>query len=58
MVNGRGFGLKINSQEDLRKFLYEHEEAKEEGRKKINDFLRKWVVIDKYRSLAFHSDFI
>ena len=58
VVNGRGFGLKINSEEDLRKFLYENEEAKEEGRKKIDDFLRKWVVIDKYRSLAFHSDFI
>lgn len=58
IVNGRGFGVRINSQKDLEAFLQENSEVKEEERKKLEPFLERWFVIDKYRSLAFNSDFI
>ncbi|EHI97183.1 sulfate adenylyltransferase, large subunit [Clostridium sp. DL-VIII] len=52
IINGRGFEVKINSNEETINFLNEYKEidAKSEG-----DFLNKWVKFETYRKVIFNS---
>lgn len=58
LVNGRGFGLRINNEKDFNN-LYELYENN--GLKKNSEFdkiLYSWIIVDKYRSIALYSNFI
>jgi len=52
IINGRGFEVKVNSNEELIKFLEEYEETNEKSQ---GDFLNKWARFETYRKVVFHS---
>ena len=52
VINGRGFEVKVNSQEEVLNFLNENEETSEKSQA---DFLNKWVKFETYRKVVFHS---
>lgn len=54
VVNGRGFAVKVNSNEETLKFLKEYKEMS--GQDEIK-FLNKWVSLETYRRIIFHSNF-
>ncbi|KOA20706.1 sulfate adenylyltransferase subunit 1 [Clostridium homopropionicum DSM 5847] len=54
IVNGRGFAVKVNSNEEALKFLNEYKEMNEENEV---EFLNKWVSLETYRSVIFHSNY-
>lgn len=54
IVNGRGFEVKVSSNEEALKFLNEYKEMNKENEV---EFLNKWVALETYRRVAFHSNF-
>jgi sulfate adenylyltransferase subunit 1 len=52
IINGRGFEVKVNSDEEVIKFLNEYKEI---SGKSQGDFLNKWVRFETYRKVVFHS---
>ncbi len=50
LINGRGFEVKVFSQEDAEKFLQEYENAD-------NGFFTKWMNFDTYRKVALHHQY-
>lgn len=54
LVNGRGFGIKVNSQEEYDQFITEFKTIEN-----INDdaFSNKWFRFDTYRSVIFHNNY-
>jgi len=52
IINGRGFEVKVNSNDEIIKFLNEYKEINE---KTQADFLNKWVRFETYRKVVFHS---
>jgi len=52
VINGRGFEVKVNSNEEVTTFLNEYKETNE---KTLGDFLNKWVKFETYRKVVFHS---
>lgn len=52
VINGRGFEVEVNSNEEAETFLSEYKETDE---KTIGDFLNKWVKFETYRKVVFHS---
>ena len=49
VINGRGFEIKVHSDEDVSHLLREYAEAGEAGREK---FFKKWTVFDTYRKVV------
>lgn len=49
VINGRGFEIKVNSDEDVSRLLREYAEAGEIGRE---EFFKKWTVFDTYRKVV------
>lgn len=54
IVNGRGFAVKVNSNEEILKFLSEYKKMNEENEV---EFLNKWVSLETYRRVIFHSNY-
>ena len=52
IINGRGFEVKVSSNECVIKFLNEYKEINEKSQ---GDFLNKWVKFETYRKVVFHS---
>lgn len=52
VINGRGFEVKVNSNEEIAKFLNEYKETNE---KTLGEFLNRWVKFETYRRVVFHS---
>ena len=52
VINGRGFEVKVNSQEEVLNFLNENKKINEKSQA---DFLNKWVKFETYRKVVFHS---
>ena len=52
VINGRGFEVKVNSDEEVSIFLNEYKETSE---KTLGDFLNKWVKFETYRKVVFRS---
>ncbi|BCZ46726.1 hypothetical protein psyc5s11_27930 [Clostridium gelidum] len=52
VINGRGFEVKVNSQDEVTNFLNENKEINEKSQA---DFLNKWVKFETYRKVVFHS---
>ncbi|MGG7177708.1 sulfate adenylyltransferase subunit 1 [Clostridium paraputrificum] len=53
VINGRGFGISINSNDDLAVLLNEYSNVKEE--ESYSDFSNRWFVFDEYRKLVFNK---
>ena len=51
VINGRGFEIKVNSDDDVSHLLNEYADAGESGRE---EFFRKWTVFDTYRKVVIH----
>jgi sulfate adenylyltransferase subunit 1 len=51
VINGRGFEIKVNSDDDVSRLLNEYADAGESGRE---EFFRKWTVFDTYRKVVIH----
>lgn len=49
ITNGRGFAIKVHSQEELEEFL--------DGYDSNEEFLNKWLSFDIYRRVIFHNNF-
>ena len=49
VINGRGFEIKVHSDEDVSRLLREYAEAGEIGRE---EFFKKWAVFDTYRKVV------
>ncbi|MBR5692177.1 MAG: GTP-binding protein [Fibrobacter sp.] len=49
VINGRGFEIKVHSDEDVSRLLREYAEAGEIGRE---EFFKKWTVFDTYRKVV------
>ncbi len=52
VVNGRGFGVKASSDEEISRFLKEYSETDE---KEQSGFFAKWVRFDEYRKVIVKS---
>lgn len=52
--NGRGFAIKVASQEELEEFLTGYTAATEQNEEA---FLNQWLRFDTYRRVVFHSNF-
>lgn len=50
IINGKGFGAKINSSEDVIRFLSEYKDISEETE---GNFLSKWTKFETYRRIIF-----
>ena len=48
VINGRGFEVKVSSQEEAESFLKEYENGDEE-------FFSKWMNFDTYRKVVLHK---
>ena len=51
VINGRGFEIKVHSNEDIKQLLAEYEKAGIAGRE---EFFRKWASFDTYRKVVLH----
>lgn len=58
VVNGRGFGIKVKSNEDALKLLNNYKKSIESGGENLIEFYNSWMIFDKYRSLVFDGDYI
>ena len=50
VINGRGFEIKIKSNDDLKKFFDEYSQVDDETKK---EFFSKWMNFDTYRKVSF-----
>ena len=51
VINGRGFEIKVHSDEDVKQLLNEYEKAGIAGRE---EFFRKWASFNTYRKVVLH----
>ena len=51
VINGRGFEIKVHSDEDVKRLLREYTDAVDSG---CEEFFRKWTVFDTYRKVVIH----
>ena len=56
LINGRGFGIKVNSAESLRQFLEEFGAVKDSG--ELARFSNKYFFLNQYRTLKFYFDYV
>ncbi|HHX60774.1 MAG TPA: sulfate adenylyltransferase [Epulopiscium sp.] len=54
VLNGRGFGVKINSNEELALLLKQYETLDVENETDLIDFSNQWLLFDLYRRLTFN----
>ncbi|MBQ8509421.1 MAG: GTP-binding protein [Clostridia bacterium] len=53
VINGRGFEVKISSDEEVKEFLNEYAQTPQNAQ---NAFFEKWVRFDTYRKVVIHSE--
>lgn len=56
LVNGRGFGIKINSGEDFKTFLAEYKAI--ENPRELANFSNKYFFLNEFRELKFYFDYV
>lgn len=54
IVNGRGCGVRANSQEEVDRFIHEFEMTDKDG---TAEFYNRWLQFEKYRSIVFKDNF-
>ena len=58
VVNGRGFGIKVSSNDEVTNLFKSYEGSNLQGGESSADFYNTWMVFDKYRSLVFNGEYI
>ena len=58
VVNGRGFGIKVSSSEEITRLFKGYKEVNLQGIENSADFYNTWMTFDKYRSLVFNGEYI
>ena len=58
VVNGRGFGIKVSSSEEITRLFKSYEEVHLQGVENSADFYNTWMTFDKYRNLVFNGEYI
>lgn len=56
LVNGRGFGIKVNSAESFARFLNEF--AAVENSRELADFSNRYFFLNEFRELKFYFDYV
>ena len=56
LVNSRGFGIKINSEENFEEFLREYEAV--ENNRELANFSNKYFFLNQFRTLKFYFDYV
>lgn len=56
LVNGRGFGIKINSADDFKTFLAEYKAI--ENPRELANFSNKYFFLNEFRELKFYFDYV
>lgn len=56
LVNGRGFGIKINSEENFKEFLQEFKTIK--NSRELANFSNKYFFLNQFRTLKFYFDYV
>ena len=56
LVNGRGFGIKVNNSESFTAFLKEY--AAVENSRALADFSNKYFFLNQFRELKFYFDYV
>ena len=56
LVNGRGFGVKVNGAESFARFLSEF--AAVENSRDLADFSNKYFFLNQFRELKFYFDYV
>lgn len=56
VINGRGFEIRVDSKETVKRFLREYLE-KDQDHDKGGNILNKWLNFDTYRRIIFHSNY-
>ena len=56
LVNGRGFGLKVNSAESFAEFLRRFKAI--ENVRELADFSNKYFFLNQFRELKFYFDYV
>ena len=56
LVNGRGFGVKVNGAESFAHFLNEF--AAVENSRDLADFSNKYFFLNQFRELKFYFDYV
>lgn len=54
IVNGRGCGVRAESQEDVERFIHEFDTSAKDG---AAEFYNRWLQFEKYRSIVFKDNF-
>ena len=52
VVNGRGFAVKVSSENDVKSLVEGYQNVRN-NKEDLSKFLSEWVLVDKYRNLAF-----
>lgn len=58
IANGRGFGLNVHSNEDVKEMIESYRKINLEDAKSNIEFSNKWFKFDQYRKLAFDAEHI
>lgn len=56
LMNSRGFGIKINSEENFEEFLREYESI--ENNRELANFSNKYFFLNQFRTLKFYFDYV
>ncbi len=54
IVNGRGCGVRAESQADVERFIREFDATAKDG---AAEFYNRWLQFEKYRSIVFKDNF-
>ena len=56
LMNGRGFGIKINTSEQFEQFLKDYNSVK--NPQELAQFSNKYFFLNQYRELKFYFDYV
>ena len=56
LINGRGFGIKINSAESFQDFLNDYKSV--ENAQELANFSNKYFLLNQFRTLKFYFDYV
>lgn len=56
LINGRGFGIKVNNQEEFNQFIIETQHKDKEDFEEDVRFSNQWFSLDQYKHIKFSED--
>ena len=56
LINGRGFGIKVNTPEQFSQFIKEYQKLK--NPQELAQFSNKYFFLNQFRELKFYFDYV